>query len=62
MGCFVFGFDNDTLYTFDETVDFVMESKIDLPRYAILVPFPGTGVYRRLSQQRPHPDAQLGTV
>jgi radical SAM superfamily enzyme YgiQ (UPF0313 family) len=51
MGCFVFGFDNDTLDTFDETVEFVMESKIDLPRYAIMVPFPGTGVYRRLSQE-----------
>lgn len=50
MGCFVFGFDHDTLETFDATVDFVMEAKIDLPRYAILVPFPGTGVYRRLSQ------------
>lgn len=51
MGCFVFGFDNDTLDTFDDTAEFVMEAKIDLPRYAILVPFPGTGVYRRLSQE-----------
>ncbi|HKQ79836.1 MAG TPA: radical SAM protein [Blastocatellia bacterium] len=51
MGCFVFGFDNDTLDTFDETVEFVMESKVDLPRYAIMVPFPNTGVYRRLSQE-----------
>ncbi|MBI1766574.1 MAG: B12-binding domain-containing radical SAM protein [Acidobacteria bacterium] len=48
MGCFVFGFDHDTLDTFDETVDFVMEAKVDLPRYAIQVPFPGTGVYKRL--------------
>jgi radical SAM superfamily enzyme YgiQ (UPF0313 family) len=48
MGCFVFGFDHDTLATFDETVDFVMDANIDLPRYAIQVPFPGTGVYKRL--------------
>ena len=27
MGCFVFGFDHDTLETFDETVEFVMESQ-----------------------------------
>ena len=51
MGCFVFGFDHDTLDTFDATVDFVMESKIDLPRYAILVPFPGTALHRRLKAE-----------
>ncbi|HEY2015257.1 MAG TPA: radical SAM protein [Bryobacteraceae bacterium] len=48
MGCFVFGFDSDTLETFDRTVDFVMESRMDLPRYAIAVPFPATGLFRRL--------------
>src|SRR5215210_3087843 len=48
MGCFVFGFDHDTTETFDETVDFVIEARIDLPRYAILTPFPGTPLFRRL--------------
>jgi radical SAM superfamily enzyme YgiQ (UPF0313 family) len=51
MGCFVFGFDHDTLHTFDETVDFVMKSKMDLPRYAIAVPFPNTGLYKRLKRE-----------
>ncbi|HVG90195.1 MAG TPA: radical SAM protein [Alphaproteobacteria bacterium] len=51
MGCFVFGFDHDTIDTFDETVDFVMESKMDLPRYAIAVPFPNTGLYKRLKKE-----------
>lgn len=51
MGCFVFGFDHDTLSTFDETVDFVLESKMDLPRYAIAVPFPGTALYKRLKAE-----------
>ncbi len=51
MGCFVFGFDADTLETFDRTVDFVMESRMDLPRYAIAVPFPATGLYRRLKAE-----------
>lgn len=51
MGCFVFGFDHDTLATFDETVDFVMQSRMDLPRYAIAVPFPGTALYRRLKAE-----------
>ena len=51
MGCFVFGFDHDTLDSFDETVEFVMASRMDLPRYAIAVPFPGTGLYRRLKAE-----------
>lgn len=51
MGCFVFGFDSDTAETFDKTVDFVMESRMDLPRYAIAVPFPATGLYRRLDSE-----------
>src|SRR5215813_248126 len=52
MGCFVFGFDNDTIDTIDETVEFVMEARMDLPRYAIAVPFPGTALYRRLKTER----------
>jgi radical SAM superfamily enzyme YgiQ (UPF0313 family) len=51
MGCFVFGFDHDTLRTFDETVDFVMDARMDLPRYAIAVPFPGTALYKKLKAQ-----------
>ncbi len=51
MGCFVFGFDNDTPAVFEETVDFVNEVGIDLPRYAVLTPFPGTPLFRRLKKQ-----------
>ncbi|HEX8968520.1 MAG TPA: radical SAM protein [Chloroflexota bacterium] len=49
MGCFVFGFDHDTRETFEATVDFVLEANIDLPRYAILTPFPGTALHQRLA-------------
>jgi len=52
MGCFVFGLDSDTLHSFEETVTLVMESNIDLPRYAIATPFPGTGLYKRLKAER----------
>jgi radical SAM superfamily enzyme YgiQ (UPF0313 family) len=48
MGCFVFGFDADDRDTFARTVAFVQEAHIDLPRYAILTPFPGTPLFRRL--------------
>jgi radical SAM superfamily enzyme YgiQ (UPF0313 family) len=48
QGCFVFGNDEDTEATFDETVDFVLDTGIDLPRFAILTPFPGTPLFNRL--------------
>jgi radical SAM superfamily enzyme YgiQ (UPF0313 family) len=51
QGTFVFGFDAHTRDTFAETVDFVMTANIDLPRYAILTPFPGTPLFQRLKQQ-----------
>lgn len=51
MGCFVFGFDADTETTFAETVEFVLDSNIDLPRYAILTPFPTTPLYQRLKAE-----------
>jgi radical SAM superfamily enzyme YgiQ (UPF0313 family) len=51
MGCFAFGFDHDTPETFAQTVEFVLEAKIDLPRYAILTPFPGTPLFQRLQQE-----------
>lgn len=51
MGCFVFGFDHDTTDTFGETVEFVHEANVDLPRFAILVPFPGTPLFGRLKSE-----------
>ncbi len=51
MGCFVFGFDHDDADTFARTVDFVNETNIDLPRYAILTPFPGTPLFARLKRE-----------
>ena len=51
MGCFVFGFDHDTTDTFDATAEFVIEARIDLPRYAIMTPFPGTPLFTRLESE-----------
>ncbi len=48
MGCFAFGFDHDTPEIFAATADFVIESGIDLPRFAILTPFPATPLHTRL--------------
>lgn len=51
QGCFVFGFDTDDTSVFERTVEFVDRAKIDLPRYAVVTPFPGTGLYRRLETE-----------
>ena len=51
QGCFVFGFDNDDEDVFERTVEFVDRTRIDLPRYAVMTPFPGTGAFRQLEAQ-----------
>ncbi len=51
MGTFVFGFDTDTPDIFDRVSEFVVENRIDLPRYSVLTPFPSTPLYRRLESE-----------
>jgi radical SAM superfamily enzyme YgiQ (UPF0313 family) len=51
QGCFVFGFDHDDTDVFDRTAAFAIDAHIDLPRYAILTPFPGTPLYARLQSE-----------
>lgn len=52
QGCFVFGLDHDTTDVFDRTVELAIESGIDLPRFSVLTPFPGTPLYRRLEGEK----------
>jgi len=51
QGCFVFGSDHDDVTVFEKTAKFALEAKIDLPRFAISTPFPGTSLYRRLESE-----------
>jgi radical SAM superfamily enzyme YgiQ (UPF0313 family) len=51
QGCFVFGLDHDTPRVFDETVDFAIDAGVDLPRFAVLTPFPGTPLHERLAAE-----------
>lgn len=51
QGCFVFGNDHDGLEVFNSTAQFVIDAAIDLPRFAILTPFPGTPLHRRLEAE-----------
>lgn len=51
-GCFVFGTDDDTKDVFDRTAEFVIETAIDLPRFAVATPFPGTPFFKQLQSQK----------
>jgi radical SAM superfamily enzyme YgiQ (UPF0313 family) len=51
QACFVYGFDDEDESVFERTVEFVDRTKIDLPRYAVATPFPGTPLYQRLERQ-----------
>ncbi len=51
QGCFVFGLDHDTPDVFDATVEFAISAGVDLPRFAVLTPFPGTPLFTRLERE-----------
>lgn len=51
MACFTFGLDEDTPEVFMKTAKFAVEAGIDLPRYAIVTPFPSTGLHKRLEAE-----------
>jgi len=51
QGCFVFGMDSDTPEIFLKTAKLAIKAKIDLPRYAILTPFPGTPLFQKLKDE-----------
>lgn len=48
FGNFIFGMDTDTTDVFKDTVEFVIDAEIDFPVFQILVPYPGTKVYKTL--------------
>jgi radical SAM superfamily enzyme YgiQ (UPF0313 family) len=51
LGCFVFGFDGDDESVFDRTVEFIEKNHIDIVRFSIVTPLPGTALYRDLASQ-----------
>jgi radical SAM superfamily enzyme YgiQ (UPF0313 family) len=48
QGCFVFGFDEDDKDIFAATVAEIQRLKIDIPRYSLYTPYPGTPLFERL--------------
>lgn len=51
-GTFVFGYDADTVDIFDRTVDFALESRLEIANFNPLTPMPGSALYARLSSER----------
>jgi len=51
MACFIFGFEEDDNGIFRKTVDFVNEYRVNIPRYAIYTPYPGTESFKRLKAE-----------
>lgn len=51
QGCFVFGLDDDHPDVFLKTAEFAVEAGIDLPRFAVVTPFPNTPLYNRLEAE-----------
>jgi radical SAM superfamily enzyme YgiQ (UPF0313 family) len=47
-GSFVFGFDTDDPEVFDRTVQAAIDMKLMMALFAILTPYPGTALYKRL--------------
>jgi len=48
LGAFVFGFDYENKDVFEQTLEFIMKSRIDCAELRILTPYPGTRLYDRL--------------
>jgi len=51
LGCFVLGFDHDTLESLNALPDFIDEIGVDVTRLALLTPFPGTKLFDRLDSE-----------
>ena len=50
-GTFVFGYDADTRDTMDRTVDFAIESRLEIANFNALTPTPGSALYNRLRDE-----------
>lgn len=48
---FVFGYEEDTLKSFQDTIDFCIKNKIFMVAFNHLTPFPGTPLYKRLEDE-----------
>jgi radical SAM superfamily enzyme YgiQ (UPF0313 family) len=50
-GSFIFGLDDDEPDAFERTVEFCIEAKVTMALFALLTPYPGTALYKRLKTE-----------
>jgi radical SAM superfamily enzyme YgiQ (UPF0313 family) len=50
-GSFIFGFDEDDTTVFERTIEFTKMMEIDVAYFFILTPYPGTKLYRQLTEE-----------
>ncbi len=51
FGCFIFGFDQDDRSVFDHTVRFVDRARLDIVKYGILTPLPGSLLFDQMGRE-----------
>lgn len=51
LGTFMLGFDSDTRESIRHMPDYIEEIGVDVPRFAILTPYPNTPVFERLDKE-----------
>lgn len=51
LGSFIVGFDTDDKFCFENLLEFVVKSKIDVVDVAIMTPYPGTVLYERMKAE-----------
>ena len=51
LGTFMLGFDGDTKESIRNMPDYIEQIGVDIPRFAILTPYPNTPVYNRLTEE-----------
>ena len=51
MGNFIFGFDNESEASFEKTLEFILDSHMDIVQLGVLKPFPGSPLYDRLEKE-----------
>jgi radical SAM superfamily enzyme YgiQ (UPF0313 family) len=50
-GSFIFGLDDDDGRSFERTVEFCVDAKLTMALFALLTPYPGTQLYKRLARE-----------
>jgi radical SAM superfamily enzyme YgiQ (UPF0313 family) len=51
-GSFIFGFDNDGLDVFRDTLELIEQSRMEFAQFSLLTPLPGTALFRQFEEEQ----------